>query len=89
MNVQIRRDRNGVWKAVEINLRTSGLLGRFLLGVDQLSSLINAFVPGASFPELRPSASDRCNQIVKQYYSYQVFDSDVSVLQDAGVWSRP
>lgn len=88
MNVQLRRDRHGVWKAVEINLRTSGLLGRFLLGVDQLSSLINAFVPGASFPELRPPASDRCNQIVKQYYSYQVFDSDVAVLQHAGVWSQ-
>lgn len=88
MNVQLRRDRHGVWKAVEINLRTSGLLGRFLLGVDQLSSLINTFVPNASFPELRAPGSDQCDLIVKQYYSYQVPDADVAVLQRAGVWSR-
>jgi biotin carboxylase len=88
-NVQFRQDRNGEWKAVEINLRTSGTLGRFLMGVDQLCFLINAFVPGASFPELRPHGADRCNQVDKQYYSYQILDSNVSVLQRSGVWVRP
>jgi carbamoyl-phosphate synthase large subunit len=88
INVQFRRDRDGNWKAVEINLRTSGVLGRFLMGVDQLSFLINAFVPGASFPEVRPHGADQCEQVGKQYYSYPILGADVADLQSAGVWTR-
>jgi carbamoyl-phosphate synthase large subunit len=88
MNVQFRRGRDGAWKVVEINLRTSGLLAQFLMGVDHLSFVINAFVPGASFPALRPHNADQCNHVGKQYYSYQILDSNVSALMRAGVWSR-
>ena len=97
MNVQFRQNRDGAWKGHEINLRTSGMLARFLMGSDELCFLINAFVPGASFPQLHPQDSDQCHLITRQYYScgramdldaYQVFDSNVSILQRSGVWSR-
>jgi hypothetical protein len=89
IGVQLRRDRDGAWKAVEINLRaTGGTLARFLRGNDELSLIINAFVPGALFPELRPYGIDRCGQVVRQYYTYPIFDSEVSILQSCGMWSR-
>jgi hypothetical protein len=88
MNVQLRQNRDGVWNALEINLRTNGMLNLFLMGVDQLGFIINTFVPGASFPELRPHNADRCNQVSREYYSYQVFDSNVSILKNSGSWSR-
>jgi hypothetical protein len=86
--VQQRQNRDGFWIAVEINLRTNGLLNQFLMGVDRLGFIINTFVPGASFPELRPHNADRCDQVQLQMYSYQVFGSDVSILRNSGVWSR-
>ena len=50
MSVQRRQDRNGAFKALEINLRaTGGTLARFLRGMDELYLIIKAFVPGASF----------------------------------------
>ena len=89
MSVQLRRDRDGAWKAVEMNLRaTGGTLARFLRGMDELHLIINAFVPGATFPELRPHGIDRCEQVVRQYYTYPILNSEVSILQDCGVWSR-
>ena len=76
MSIQLRQDRNGAWKALEINLRaTGGTLARFLRGMDELYFIIKAFVPGASFPELRPHGIDGCEQVARQYYSYPVFDS--------------
>jgi hypothetical protein len=88
MGLQLRQNRDGAWKPVEINLRTAGVRTHFLFGVDEIGLLINAFVPGASFPELHFADSDRCNMIVKQSYSLPIFDSDISILQDSGVWSR-
>ena len=89
MSIQLRQDRNGAWKALEINLRaTGGTLARFLRGMDELYLIIKAFVPGASFPELRPHGIDGCEQVARQYYSYPVFDSEVSILKRSGVWSR-
>ena len=88
MNVQFRQNCDGLWIAVEINLRTNGLLNQFLMGVDRLGFIVNTFVPGASFPELRPHNADRCDQVQLQIYSYQVFGSDVSILRNSGVWSR-
>jgi hypothetical protein len=87
--VQLRRDRNGDWKALELNLRaTGGTLARFLRGVDELHLIIKAFVPDASFPELSPLGSDGCEQVARQYYSYPVRDSEVTMLKHSGVWSR-
>ncbi len=86
MNVQLRQNHDGLWMPVEINLRTNGLLNKFLMGVDQLGSIVNIFVPGAGFPELRPHNADRCDHVQLQIYSYQVFRSDVSVLRNSGVW---
>ena len=88
-SIQLRQDRNGAWKALEINLRaTGGTLARFLRGMDELYLIIKAFLPEASFPELRPHAIDGCEQVARQYYSYPIFDSEVSILKRSGVWSR-
>ena len=90
VNVQLRQDRKGVWKAVEINLRTSGgTLTRFLRGIDELHLIMKAFVPGIDFPELHPPGAEECTQVTRQYYTHPTHDSDVSVLKRSGSWSRP
>ena len=61
---------------------------RGFAGMDELYLIIKAFVPGASFPELRPHGIDGCEQVARQYYSYPVFNSEVSILKRSGVWSR-
>jgi carbamoyl-phosphate synthase large subunit len=87
--VQLRQDRFGAWKAFEINLRTTGgTAARFLRGIDELYLIIKAFVPGTSFPELRPQCADEQCQIVRHYCSYPVFESMVSTLKRSDVWSR-
>jgi hypothetical protein len=89
MNLQLRQNRDGVWKVIEINLRnTGGTFARFLRGVDELHFIIKAFVPGASFPELKPHGMNKCEQVVRQYYTYPIFDSELSILKHSGVWSR-
>lgn len=55
MTVQFRQDRHGAWKAMEINLRTNGnTYPRFLLGQDDLGLILNAVLPGRSFPKYVP-----------------------------------
>jgi carbamoyl-phosphate synthase large subunit len=89
ITVQLRQDRFGAWKAFEINLRTTGgTAARFLRGIDELYLIIKAFVPGTSFPELRPQCADEQCQIVRHYCSYPVFESMVSTLKRSDVWSR-
>jgi carbamoyl-phosphate synthase large subunit len=89
ISVQLRRDRRGAWKAVEINLRTSGgTVARLLRGTDELYDIVKAFVPGSTFPPLRmPDAAD-CDLVVRQYYTYAVPSAQVSTLKRFGVWSR-
>jgi hypothetical protein len=87
MGVQVRR--HGTWKAVEMNLRAAGgTLARFLRGVDELYLITSAFVPGSSFPQLRPDRADECTQVVRQYATSPILDADVATLTRAGVWSR-
>lgn len=89
INIQLRQDRHGVWKVFEINLRTSGgTLSRFLRGVDELHLIAKAFVPGVPFPELRPLGAEECTQLVRQYYTHPVRDTDVSALLQTGYWAR-
>ena len=89
MSVQFRQDRYGAWKAIEINLRTSGgTLSRFLRGTDELSLIINAFVPHIAFPEMRPAGADECDQVVRQYHSHPILNAQVAALKRSGVWSR-
>jgi hypothetical protein len=88
MNVQFRQNRDGTWKGLEVNLRTSGgMLARFMKGVDELGRIIKAFVPDTSFPELHLQDSDQCHRVFRQYYSYPVSEKGVAALQRTGVWS--
>src|SRR5688500_5436120 len=49
VNVSIRKDRRGEFKAQEINLRNTGsTLARFILGMDELYLIARDFVPGAT-----------------------------------------
>jgi carbamoyl-phosphate synthase large subunit len=89
LTVQLRQDRSGDWKVLELNLRaTGGTLARFMRGVDELYLIVKAFVPDASIPELSPLGSDGCEQVIRQYYSYRISDSEVAMLKQSGVWSR-
>jgi hypothetical protein len=88
MNVQFRRKSSGSWRALEINLRTSSMLSRLLMGVDQLHQIISAFLPNVSFPELHLDGTETCDLVRKHYYCHPVFNPQVSTLKCMGVWSR-
>jgi carbamoyl-phosphate synthase large subunit len=89
ITVQYRRDRLGAWKAIEMNLRTTGgTAARFLRGIDELYLISKAFVPGTSFPERRPLSADEPCQIIRLYGSYPIAESIVATLRQSGVWSR-
>jgi hypothetical protein len=88
MNLQFRRKSSGSWRALEINLRTSSMLSRLLMGVDQLHQIISAFLPDVSFPELHLDGTETCDLVRKHYYCHPVFNPQVSTLKRMGVWSR-
>jgi hypothetical protein len=89
MSVQLRQDRHGAWKAVELNLRTTGgTAARFLRGMDEVYLIAKAFVPHVAFPEMRPTGADECDQVVRQYHSHPILNTQVAALKRSGVWSR-
>jgi carbamoyl-phosphate synthase large subunit len=88
MNVQFRRKSSGSWRALEINLRTSSMLSRLLMGVDELYQIISAFVPDVSFPELHFDETETCDLVRMHFYCHPVFNSQVSTLKRMGNWSR-
>ena len=89
ISVQLRQDRHGAWKAVELNLRTTGgTAARFLRGMDELYLIAKAFVPHVVFPEMRPTGADECDQVGRQYHSHPIPNAPVAALKRSGVWSR-
>jgi carbamoyl-phosphate synthase large subunit len=89
LNVEARRDRRGGWKAQEINLRNTGSTpALFLLGFDELGMIVRAFVPEASFPEMRPDQQAPIDQVDRRNYAYPMSDVAMARLKREGVWER-
>lgn len=51
LTVQFRKDRKGIWKAQEMNMRTNGnTFPRFMSGQDDLGEIFNYLYPDEGFP---------------------------------------
>jgi hypothetical protein len=89
VNMNLRRDRQGAYKAVEINLRNTGATyPRFLMGLDEIYLIARAFVPHVDFPAREIAETDRPDRIIRYYSAHPVNDAQVTALTRAGVWSR-
>lgn len=87
LNVGFRRDRDGAWSVLEINLRNTGsTLSRFILGLDELYHIVQAFAPGFDFPEMRPLSDETPKLIRRLYFSHPLHEEAMSTLKKTGVW---
>jgi carbamoyl-phosphate synthase large subunit len=89
VNMNLRRDRHGAYKVVEINLRNTGATyPRFLMGLDELFLIARAFVPHVDFPASAIAETAQPDRIIRAYSAHPVNDAQVTTLTRAGVWSR-
>jgi hypothetical protein len=88
MNLNVRPDRNGAWKALEINLRNTGATyPRFLMGLDELYLIARAFVPHVDFPACAPAAAERADRVSRYFSAQPINDAHVTTLARTGRWS--
>ena len=89
-NMNVRRDRHGTYKALEINLRNTGATyPRFLMGFDEIHLIARAFVPDVHFPALGLAETDPPDRISRYFSAQPINDRLVESLQRTGSWSRP
>lgn len=88
VTVQFREDKNGSWKAQEMNMRTNGnTFPRFMMGQDEIGLIINAILPGNDFPVYYADASSGHFLVGKTLSSYVMHPEDISVLNEQKFWS--
>ena len=88
-NMNVRRDRHGAYKALEINLRNTGAtFPRFLRGFDEIYQIVRAFVPHVDFPARDLAETDRPDRISRYFSAQPINDRLVESLQRTGRWSR-
>jgi hypothetical protein len=90
VNMNLRRDRHGAYKVVEINLRNTGATyPRFLMGLDEIHLIALAFVPDLDFPAVDLAQADRPDRISRYYSAGPINEERVASLARTGSWSRP
>ncbi|WP_292465064.1 hypothetical protein [Methanolobus sp.] len=89
VTIQFRKDRNGAWKAQEMNMRTNGnTFPRMLLGQDDLALIVNTFVPDAEFPEYKPPEEHEGAVFTKTLTATPITRSQLNSLNNLKTWSR-
>ena len=87
LSIQFRPDKNGVEKAQEMNLRTTGsTYPRLMMGQDEIGYIINNLLPSADFPIYKRDDPGYDTVITKALYSYSVSKDQLSALEDDGYW---
>lgn len=87
LSIQFRPDKNGVEKAQEMNLRTTGsTYPRLMMGQDEIGYIINNLLPSADFPIYKRDDPGYDTVITKTLYSYSVSKDQLSALEDDGYW---
>ncbi|PKL77603.1 MAG: hypothetical protein CVV27_04980 [Candidatus Melainabacteria bacterium HGW-Melainabacteria-1] len=88
LNLQCKPDRQGQWKAYEVNLRFSGGTScRLKLGYDEVGRLIRTFYPATDFPD-HSLAEPVAGQIQRVLQDRLIPDRDLAQLQTAHCWSQ-
>ena len=86
LNVQLKRSRTSGLLVHELNGRFSGgTAARAYLGFDEITEVMNRFLPNADFPSTPASEAD----VTQNYqYSSPILRDGVLALQTSGRWSR-
>jgi carbamoyl-phosphate synthase large subunit len=89
LTVQFRLDRNGIWKAQEMNMRTNGnTFPRFIMGQDDLGLILNGILPEFNFP-IYNAPDEASNYIIgKSLSSNVLIRENLKVLGEKGEWSK-
>ncbi|WP_018879443.1 hypothetical protein [Thioalkalivibrio sp. ALE9] len=89
LSVQFRADRNGQFKAQEMNLRTTGsTFARLMMGQDELGFLLNEWLPEHDFPQFSRPEPAYDLVVSKSLYSYATWMNPVETLERTGVWRQ-
>ncbi|MCK0472940.1 hypothetical protein [Halalkalibacter sp. APA_J-10(15)] len=88
VTVQFRKDRNGKWKAQEMNMRTNGnTFPRLMLGQDDIGLIIKYFVSDFDFPILKNK--DENNYLVsKSLLSNFINSNEIETLRTTKKWTK-
>ncbi len=89
LTVQYRKDRNGTWKAQEMNMRTNGnTFPRFMMGQDDLGLIMRAIFPEKAFPVYVAPKDAQKFIIGKSLKSHVMLPSDLENLTQTKFWER-
>ena len=89
LSVQFRTDRNGKFKAQEMNLRTTGsTFARLMMGQDELGFLLNEWLPEHDFPLFSRAEPAYDLVVTKSLYSYATWASPVETLEQTSYWKK-
>ena len=89
LNIQMKQDQKGQWKAFELSPRQTGSTsGRLQLGYDEFGILCDAFIPEQKIPNLTKKQKIK-GQVFKYLQDNIVLESDVTDLESKKVWKKP
>lgn len=89
VTVQFRADKNGIWKAQEMNMRTNGnTFPRFLMGQDDLGLIIRILFPEFDFPVYQAPVESREYLIGKSLSCNIMLPAAIGLLNSDRFWSR-
>jgi hypothetical protein len=89
VSVQFRKDKNGNWKAMEMNLRSNGnTFSRFLFGQDEVGLIMKWFLGIKDFPVYTLEERAASWKIMKPYQTRIILNADIQTLEQSGIWSK-
>lgn len=88
ITAQFREDRNGKWKAQEINMRTNGnTFPRFTMGQDDLGLIMKGVLPELNFPVYNAPEENKFLLIAKTLASKIMVPQNIFQLQNDSFWN--
>ena len=88
LNIQMKRDREGNFKVIELSSRHTGSTsGRALLGYDEIGILTDIFVPELKIPNLTRTKKLK-GQIFKYLQDNLLLDYNTEILKSKKVWKK-
>jgi carbamoyl-phosphate synthase large subunit len=89
LTVQFKADKNNIWKAQEMNLRTNGnTYPRFLLGQDDLGLIIKGIFPEKQFPIYNFDKNPFNYVVAKTLNSNILNKNEIEMMKNELKWSK-
>jgi len=89
VTVQFREDKNGKWKAQEMNMRTNGnTFPRFMMGQDDLGLMFKNTLPELNFPLYESPKKTRDFIIGKSLSSFVMYPEEIQTLKNERNWEK-